>query len=128
NSCTAYTYDPSKRYVTQVDLPPKCNNGTAGFSIQLKWDSDGDGANDFLCGSPSRTTDINGQDTDRVFDQLCRATHETRPGGDYTVTNYIDLPKPDASSPGGVKASPATQAIETRRPASNPSTDDDDWS
>jgi hypothetical protein len=127
NACTAYTYDVSKRYITQIDLPPSCVNGTAGFSIQLKWDTDGDGTNDFLCGAPTRTTDVNNQNTDRSYDQLCRLTRETRPGGDYTVTNYIDMPLADGSSPGGVKASPMTQAIETRRPAPHPSTDTDDW-
>jgi YD repeat-containing protein len=89
------------------------------FVISQYWDSDGVGGNDFRCEMPSKITNINGQDTVRVFDTLCRVTLETRPGGDYTATDYGHLPNPGDRT---------DQYVETRRPAPHPQSDDDDWS
>ncbi len=46
---------------------------------------------DFLCGSPSATTDVNGQATAYQYDALCRPTKTTTPGGNFVFTDYANL-------------------------------------
>jgi YD repeat-containing protein len=116
---TEHVYDTTYRLFESQTRLPKYFDGDTRFRVFQDWDSDGDITDDFRCGVPSKITDINNQTTDRIFDNLCRLTRETRPGGDYTVTDYTHM---------SVPATPANQWVETKRPAPNLGTDDDDWS
>ncbi|MFL5259439.1 MAG: toxin TcdB middle/N-terminal domain-containing protein, partial [Hyphomicrobiales bacterium] len=118
---TQHEYDQAYNLFEKKTKLPKYFDAPADtrFIILQDWDSNGNGTDDFRCEEPSRITDINGKTTERVFDGLCRVTRETRPGGDYTTTDYSQMPAP---------AAPATQYVETRRPAPTASSDDDDWS
>jgi RHS repeat-associated protein len=117
---TEQDYDATNHlFVTETRLPKYFGAGAdSRFKTTAQWD--------MACGVPTQVTDINGGNTTSVYDPLCRITREVKPGGNYTSTLY-NLTVTDASAPGGIKANPPSQLIETRRPAPNPSTDNDDW-
>lgn len=120
NAEMAYDYDSTNQlFVTETRLPKYFGSGAdSRFKVQAQWDT--------LCGAPTQVTDINGQNTTSVYDQLCRQTRQVQPGGNYVKTIY-DIGTADASAPGGIKADAVDQLIETQRPAPNASTDNDDW-
>ena len=88
---TRHFYDAvSHRHEIETWLPPanRAINPDPAFKILTAWHQ--------ACGQPLSVTDINGQVTSFTYDALCRKTLESRPGGDSTVTEYVnfDLPAP----------------------------------
>ena len=94
---TQYIYDATKLFVIEKRLPKYSGTGAdTRFKELTQWLS--------ACAKPSQTTDINSQNTTYDYDALCRPKATLRPGGDYDLYQYVNLPLADASSPGGVAA------------------------
>lgn len=117
---TERDYDTTNRlFETETRLPKYFGaSADSRFRTTTQWD--------MACGAPTQVTDINGQNTTSVYDQLCRVVREVQPGGNYVKTIY-DIGTVDAAAPGGIKADATGQWIETQRPAPHASTDNDNW-
>lgn len=117
---TEQDYDTANRlFVTETRLPKFFGTGAdSRFKTTAQWDT--------ACGAPTQVTDINGQTTTSVYDQLCRPVRVVQPGGNYVKTIY-DIGTADAAAPGGIRADANGQWIETQRPAPHASTDNDNW-
>jgi YD repeat-containing protein len=51
---------------------------------------------DPLCGLPTAVTDLDGQVTAITYDALCRETRTDTPGGNFAITDYVNLGDPAA--------------------------------
>jgi RHS repeat-associated protein len=67
--------------------------------------------NDFVCGMPSKTTDMNGLDTTYQYDALCRPRKVTTPSGAFACTNYLSLGSPTAQNIETQTSPPAPETV-----------------